>query len=61
VADRDVPVTSRIRSWLRTQRITNEEFQPAVGAMNVDSVRCLSDLSGVELIARDPNIPGARQ
>jgi hypothetical protein len=54
-------VTSRIRSWLRTQRITNEEFQPAVGAMNVDSVRCLSDLSGVELIARDPNIPGARQ
>jgi hypothetical protein len=60
MSDSGVPMTSRIRSWLRAQRSKNEEFQRAVQAMNVDSIRGLSDLSDVELIARDPTIPGAK-
>jgi hypothetical protein len=60
VVDRDVSLTTRIRSWRRAQRSKNEEFRRAVQAANVDRVRGLSDLSDVELIVRDPTIPGAR-
>jgi hypothetical protein len=57
LADRDVPVTGSIRSWLRGRHDKNEQFRQAVRAMNVDGVRRLSDLSDVELIAMDPSTP----
>jgi hypothetical protein len=60
VSDSNVPLTSRIRSWRRTQRSKNEEFQRTVRAMNIDGVRGLSELSDVELIATDPSIPEAK-
>ncbi len=53
-------MTSRIRSWLRARHTKNEQFRRAVRARNVDSIRGLSDLSDVELIATDPSIPGAK-
>ena len=60
MANSDVSLTGRIRSWRRAQRSKNEEFRRAVQAANVDGVRGLSELSDVELIVRDPTIPGAR-
>jgi len=60
-ADRhNVPVTSRIRSWLGTQHAKNEQWRRDVKAMHLDGVRRLSDLSDEELIATDPAIPGAK-
>ena len=60
MSDRNVPVTSRVQSWLRARHTKNEQFRQAVRAMNVDRVRGLSDLSDVELIATDPSIPGSK-
>jgi hypothetical protein len=60
VANGDVPLTSKIQSWLRIRHAKNEQFRQAVRAMNVDGIRGLSSLSDVELIATDPSIPGAK-
>ena len=61
MANSDVPLTSKVQSWLRTRHAKNEQFRQAVRAMNVDGVRGLSALSDVELIATDPTIPGAKR
>jgi hypothetical protein len=53
-------MTSRIQSWLRARDAKNEQWRRDVQAMHVDGVRQLADLSDAELIANDPNIPGAR-
>jgi hypothetical protein len=60
VAERDIPVTSRIQSWFRARNAKNEQWRRDVQAMHINGVRQLADLSDAELIANDPNIPGAR-
>jgi len=60
VADRDVPLISRIQSWFRARHAKNEQWRRDVQAMNVDGVRQLADLSDAELIATDPSIPSTR-
>lgn len=60
MANSDVPLTSRIQSWLRARNAKNEQFRRDVQAMNVDGVRHMANLSDAELIATDPSMPSAR-
>ncbi len=56
----NVPLTSRIQSWLRARHAKDERWRRDVQVMHINGVRQLADLSDAELIANDPNIPGAR-
>ena len=60
MSDRNVPVTSRVQSWLRARRAKNEQWRRDVHAMDVNGVRQMANLSDAELIATDLSIPSAR-
>ncbi len=60
MSDSNVPLTSRVQSWLRARRSKKEQWRRDVQAMNVDGIRQLADLSDEELIATDHSIPSAR-
>jgi hypothetical protein len=60
MADRNVPVTGRVQSWLRARHGKQEEWRRAIEAMHVDGVRQLADISDEELIATDHSIPSSR-
>jgi hypothetical protein len=60
VSDSNVPLTSRIQSWLRARHAKNEQWSREVQARDVDGVRRMAGLSGAELIAADVSIPSAR-
>ena len=45
-------------TWRQRNRRKNEEFRQDMAAMNLDSIRKLSELPDDELIAADPRVPG---